>query len=124
MIQKLSCKVIKQSEILLCLFSCEIYSNHFSNSDYEASGTWMIANKGVKSTRNETQERERERKEKKLKKSGANILQDTGSHGRDSKHTPPQYKSAALRTVTSVPHLPFIQLNFALTTQKAAEIRV
>ena len=55
----------------------------------------------------------------------ANILQDTGSQGRDSNHTPPQCKSAALRTVTSAPHLPLIQLKFALTTkEEEAEIRV
>jgi len=38
--------------------------------------------------------------------------------------TPLPNMSTALRTVTSVPHLPLIQMNFALTTQKVAEIRL
>jgi hypothetical protein len=89
----------------------------------------MTANSVVKSTRNETlatlvKLRRRHLSKKRLKKTMANILQDTGSHGRDSNHTPLPYRFASLGIVTSVPHLPLIRLNFSLTTKEAAEIRV
>ena len=89
----------------------------------------MIANKGVKSTRNETlatllKLRRRHMEEKKNwrkpRQTFSRILEVTV----EIQNTPLPNMSAALRSDTSVPYLTFIQLNFALTPQKAAEIRV